>query len=176
MGEWFKFVCDDCGYEAEVSGGPADDPRENREGRPQGRHAPYARRGDAWRAASFPLTVGQLQEGGDPSFDGSSLRPLAGWARPVTREEMKGRHPGGWAAPSAWRKGRRSRSGDPRASNPPPAHIAPGSRQVQEGGRWVPHPRTRLTVPSGPTGRAVTAQGHPRAIFNRAVERGGVAV
>jgi hypothetical protein len=22
MGEWFKFVCDDCGYEAEVSGGP----------------------------------------------------------------------------------------------------------------------------------------------------------
>ena len=22
MGEWFTFVCDDCAYEAEVSGGP----------------------------------------------------------------------------------------------------------------------------------------------------------
>src|SRR5690349_1537186 len=27
-------------------------------------------------------------------------------------------------------------------------------------------------MPSGPTGRAVTAQGHPRTIFKRAVERG----
>jgi hypothetical protein len=34
----------------------------------------------------------------------------------------------------------------------------------------------RLTRPSGPTGRAVTAQGHPRAIFKRAIERGNVVV
>jgi hypothetical protein len=30
--------------------------------------------------------------------------------------------------------------------------------------------------PSGPTGRAVTAQGHPKAIFERAVERGNLVV
>jgi hypothetical protein len=37
-------------------------------------------------------------------------------------------------------------------------------------------PRVRRIVPSGPTGRALTAQGHPRAIFKRAVERGNVLV
>jgi hypothetical protein len=31
-------------------------------------------------------------------------------------------------------------------------------------------------VPSGPTGRAVTAQGHPRSNFKRAIERGNVVV
>jgi hypothetical protein len=34
----------------------------------------------------------------------------------------------------------------------------------------------RLTPPSGPTGRSMTAQGHPRAIFQRAVERGNLVV
>ncbi len=33
-----------------------------------------------------------------------------------------------------------------------------------------------LIPPSGPTGRAVTAQGHPRAIFKKAIERGNVLV
>jgi hypothetical protein len=31
-------------------------------------------------------------------------------------------------------------------------------------------------MPSGPTGRAVTAQGHPRVIFKRAIERGNVVI
>ena len=37
---------------------------------------------------------------------------------------------------------------------------------------------TRDTVcpASGPTGRAVTAQGHPRAIFSRAVERRNLVI
>ena len=30
--------------------------------------------------------------------------------------------------------------------------------------------------PSGPTGRAVTAQGHPRRIFQTAIERGNLLV
>jgi len=30
--------------------------------------------------------------------------------------------------------------------------------------------RVRLPLPTGPTGRAVTAQGHPRARFKRAIE------
>jgi hypothetical protein len=33
-----------------------------------------------------------------------------------------------------------------------------------------------LGEPSGPTGRAVTAQGHPRTIFKRAIERGDVVI
>ena len=36
--------------------------------------------------------------------------------------------------------------------------------------------QVRLTTPSGPTGRAVTAQGHPRAIFSRAIENGNLVV
>ena len=31
-----------------------------------------------------------------------------------------------------------------------------------------------LSGPSGPTGRHLTAQGHPRAIFKRAIEHGNV--
>jgi hypothetical protein len=36
--------------------------------------------------------------------------------------------------------------------------------------------RANLTEPSGPTGRAVAAQGHPRAIFKRAIEHGNVTI
>ena len=36
--------------------------------------------------------------------------------------------------------------------------------------------QVRLTTPSGSTGRAVTAQGHPRAIFSRAIENGNLVV
>jgi hypothetical protein len=34
----------------------------------------------------------------------------------------------------------------------------------------------RLNPPSGPTGRAVTAQGHPRRIFATAIERGNIVM
>ena len=36
--------------------------------------------------------------------------------------------------------------------------------------------RGRVNLPSGPTGRTVTAQGHPRAIFSRAIERGNLVI
>jgi hypothetical protein len=36
--------------------------------------------------------------------------------------------------------------------------------------------RVRLMQPSGLSGRAVTAQGHPRTIFKRAIERSNVLV
>jgi hypothetical protein len=36
--------------------------------------------------------------------------------------------------------------------------------------------RVKLSLPSGPTGRPLTAQGHSRSIFKRAIERGNVVV
>jgi hypothetical protein len=39
-----------------------------------------------------------------------------------------------------------------------------------------PSRRDTVCTPSGPTGRAVTAQGHPRAIFSRAIERGNLTL
>jgi hypothetical protein len=35
-------------------------------------------------------------------------------------------------------------------------------------------PAVGCSLPSGPTGRLLTAQGHPRAIFRRAIERGNL--
>ena len=36
--------------------------------------------------------------------------------------------------------------------------------------------RLASVLPSGPTGRNMTAQGHPRAIFSRAIEHGNLVV
>jgi hypothetical protein len=62
------------------------------------------------------------------------------------------------------------------AARPPRPALDPYSEALLPTLQIAELSRDKLFRPSRPTGRAVTAQGHPRAIFKRAIERGNLVV